>query len=115
MRIIGALIAFITAIVGTVKGLIWLINYIIDGFPAVHFSVWVLPVACLVSVYLAIKTFGESAKTFASLLVVVSGGAAAYLYFGLAVSYGYGISYLLTIILVGGILALLGALQESKY
>jgi hypothetical protein len=113
MRIIGALIAFITAIVGTVKGLIWLINYIIDGFPAVHFSVWVLPVACLVSVYLAIKTFGESAKTFASLLVIVSGGAAAYLYFGLAVS--YGISYLLTIILVGGILALLGALQESKY
>jgi len=31
----------------------------------------------------------------------------------LAVS--YGISYLLTIILVGGVLALLGALQESKY
>lgn len=113
MRIIGALIAFITAIVGTVKGLIWLINYIIDGFPATYWTVWILPVACLVSVYLAIKTFGESAKTFASLLVLVSGGAAAYLYFGLAVS--YGISYILVIILVGGILALLGALQESKY
>ncbi|HMS44871.1 MAG TPA: hypothetical protein PKC68_03675 [Alphaproteobacteria bacterium] len=113
MRIIGALVAFITAIVGTVKGLIWFIEYMFEGFPAIHHSVLVLYGACLVSVYLAIKTLGESAKTFATLLLVVSGGAAAYLYFGMAVS--YGISYLLLIIAISALIALLGSFQESNY
>ena len=111
MRIIGALVAFITAIVGTVKGLIWFIEYMFEGFPAIHHSVLVLYGACLVSVYLAIKTLGESAKTFATLLLVVSGGAAAYLYFGMA----DGISYLLLIIAISALIALLGSFQESNY